>query len=195
VIANIDNSYYIAFAGEDGRGPFTCQDEVDNGEDGLVDSEDPDCRYPEACTNASTDSHLRSHDDWSNISLPFRHFANALDAPLHEITDPLDEPTEAAVSFVRGDCDSDGEVSGVVTDAVFLLNFLFLGGPRPGCLAACDANNDGAVIGVVTDAVYLLTFNFLGGPAPPQPFPLCGPPGGMDLAIGCATSLEAAKCP
>jgi hypothetical protein len=75
--------------------------------------------------------------------------------------------------LLRGDCDGDREVRGVVTDAVFLLNFLFLGGERPSCLAACDANSDGQVTGVVTDAVYLLTYNFLGGPPPAPPYPEC----------------------
>ena len=65
--------------------------------------------------------------------------------------------------FVRGDCDGDTVVSGIVTDAVFLLNFNFLGRGVPGCLAACDANGDGDVRGSVNDAVYLLNFNFKGG--------------------------------
>jgi hypothetical protein len=88
--------------------------------------------------------------------------------------------------FRRGDCDGDGQIGGVVTDAVFLLNFNFLGGSRPPCLAACDANGDGTVTGSVTDAVFLLTFNFLDGPEPPNPFPECGPGGERDEALGCA---------
>ena len=78
-------------------------------------------------------------------------------------------------TFLRGDCDGDGTASGVVTDAVFLLNFNFVGGPAPPCLAACDADGSGDVRGVVTDAIYLLNFNFLGGPPPVEPFPACGP--------------------
>ena len=69
----------------------------------------------------------------------------------------------SAPRFLRGDCNGDGTVEGQVTDAVFLLSYNFLGGPRPPCLAACDANGDGKAEGQVTDAVYLLTFNFLGG--------------------------------
>jgi hypothetical protein len=87
--------------------------------------------------------------------------------------------------FLRGDCDGDGQVGGVVTDAIFFLNFNFLGGRRPSCLAACDADRDGEVLGVVTDAVYLLNFNFLGGPPPPAPFPGCGPGTETDAAMGC----------
>jgi hypothetical protein len=99
----------------------------------------------------------------------------------------LDECESGGTLFVRGDCNQDGEVQGVITDAVFLLNFNFLEGREPECLAACDANGDGQVLGVVTDAVHLLTYNFLGGPAPAAPFPACGP--GQregDETLGCA---------
>ena len=72
-----------------------------------------------------------------------------------------------------------------MTEAVALLNFNFLGGREPPCLAACDFNGDGRVTGSVTDAVYFLTFNFLGGPPPPAPHPVCGPATASDLAIGC----------
>jgi hypothetical protein len=88
--------------------------------------------------------------------------------------------------FLRGDCNGDGKVTGQVTDAVYLLNFNFLGGRAPPCLSACDANGDGRVLGQVTDAVYLLNFNFLGGRAPPAPFPGCGPGTAADEALGCA---------
>ena len=88
--------------------------------------------------------------------------------------------------FVRGDCNGDGEVAGLVTDSVFLLRFLFLGGSEPPCLDACDADDDGNVVGFVTDAIYLLGFNFLGRAAPPSPFPGCGEDLSAD-AIDCAT--------
>jgi ELWxxDGT repeat protein len=102
--------------------------------------------------------------------------------PWHLPPDPEPEP----LRFLRGDCNGDGEVAGSVTDAVFLLNHNFSGGPAPPCLAACDANGDGEVTGQVTDAVYLLQFSFLGGPAPPAPFPACGPgPLASDAALGC----------
>ena len=89
--------------------------------------------------------------------------------------------------FQRGDCNGDGSVSGTVTDAVFLLNFNFGFGRRPGCLAACDANSDGAVIGFVTDPIYMLIFSFLGGPPPGPPYPACGEGTTSDAALGCET--------
>ncbi len=93
--------------------------------------------------------------------------------------------------FLRGDCNGDGAIGGV-TDAVFLLNFNFLGGGSPPCLAACDSNGDGEA-GGVTDAVYLLGFNFLGGQQPPPPFPECSPSDLVtDEALGCQTPVD---CP
>ncbi len=91
-----------------------------------------------------------------------------------------------APRFLRADCNGDGTTGGV-TDAVFLLNYNFRGGPKPPCLAACDANGDGRAEGQVTDAVYFLTHNFLGGPAPPEPFPNCGLGTEADQALGCET--------
>jgi hypothetical protein len=101
---------------------------------------------------------------------------------------------KGAGPFVRGDCNGDGQVSGQVTDAVFMLNFNFTGGARPPCMAACDANHDGQFTGQVTDAVYVLAFNFLGGPPPPAPFPQCGnSTDARDLALGCETPRP--SCP
>jgi len=88
--------------------------------------------------------------------------------------------------FIRGDCNGDGKVTGQVGDAIFLLNFNFLGGAAPPCDAACDTNGDGQFSGQVGDAVFLLNFNFLGGRPPPAPFPDCGPgTSEKDQALGC----------
>jgi len=94
--------------------------------------------------------------------------------------------SQAAHQFVRGDCDGDGRFGAAVTDAVFLLNYTFNGGPGPVCLAACDANGDGLAASGVTDAVYMLAYGFLGGPAPPAPHPDCGPAASpRDRRTGC----------
>lgn len=84
------------------------------------------------------------------------------------------QPVHGQTNFVRGDCDGDGQVIGLVTDAIFLLEFNFTGGPTPNCLKACDFNDDGNVISEVADSIYLLQFNFLGGPHPAAPFNECG---------------------
>jgi hypothetical protein len=96
---------------------------------------------------------------------------------------------ESGPQFLRGDCNGDGRVTGQVTDAIFLLNFSFLGGARPPCLAACDADGDGRTGGQVTDAIFILNLNFLGGVLPPPPYPGCGAPAlASDLVLGCGST-------
>jgi hypothetical protein len=74
--------------------------------------------------------------------------------------------------FIRGLCngiasDPENPFPGI-TSAVFLFNFLFLGGPDPPCLEACDVDGQGpdAMPVNLTDGVYLLNFLFLAGPPP-----------------------------
>lgn len=64
--------------------------------------------------------------------------------------------------FVRGHC--DGRAPAGLATAIFLLNFLFQGGPAPPCREACDVDASSDVD--LVDAVSLLNFLFLGGSAP-----------------------------
>lgn len=75
------------------------------------------------------------------------------------------ELTGSGAAFFRGNCNADSRLN--LTDAVFLLDHLFRGGPEPPCPRACDA--DGNDILNLTDAVYLLNHLFLGGREPPGP--------------------------
>ncbi len=89
--------------------------------------------------------------------------------------------------FVRGDDNADGQVN--ISDPQASLNWQFLGGPEPPCLAAADTNRDGDVN--ITDASYSLNFQFLGGPPPPAPFPECdSSPEDSDADLGCVTPHE-----
>jgi hypothetical protein len=67
--------------------------------------------------------------------------------------------------FVRGDANSDLTVN--VSDALWTLNYLFLGASAPLCLDAADANDDGEVN--ITDPVVTLQVLFLGGASLPPP--------------------------
>jgi len=67
-----------------------------------------------------------------------------------------------AVAFIRGDANGDGVIN--VNDVVYLINYLFIGGPAPNPLQAGDANSDGLVN--VNDVVYLINYLFIGGPPP-----------------------------
>lgn len=64
--------------------------------------------------------------------------------------------------FQCGDADGSGGVT--IGDAVFVVNYIFGGGPPPVSEFAADADCTGAVS--ISDAVYLVSFIFGGGPAP-----------------------------
>lgn len=82
----------------------------------------------------------------------------------------------------RGDSDANGDTN--LTDAVYVLNHLFLGGPAPECPDAADANDSGDLN--LTDAVYTLNWLFLGGAPPPSPGPgECGLDPTRDELIAC----------
>ncbi|MGQ9590818.1 MAG: hypothetical protein ACUVYA_11045 [Planctomycetota bacterium] len=89
--------------------------------------------------------------------------------------DPQDDPTTPAGGFVRtkfrrADANDDGKQD--ISDAVFHLSHLFLGGPRWNCEEGADMNGDGKQD--ISDPVFLLTHLFLGGAEPPPPYPDCG---------------------
>ena len=67
----------------------------------------------------------------------------------------------------RGDANNDGGVN--ISDASYISNFLFLGGPEPECMNQADVNNDGLVD--VSDPAFLANWLFKGGPQPPSPGP------------------------
>jgi hypothetical protein len=68
----------------------------------------------------------------------------------------------AGPCFVCGDANGDGQIN--VADAVFLITYIFKGGPAPDPLEAGEVNCDGNIN--IGDAVYLINYIFKGGPAP-----------------------------
>jgi len=63
----------------------------------------------------------------------------------------------------RGDANRDGMIN--VSDVVFLLAYLYRGGPAPDPPELGDANGDGLV--GIADVVYLIQYLYRGGPPPP----------------------------
>jgi hypothetical protein len=61
--------------------------------------------------------------------------------------------------YQRGDANATASVD--ISDAIYILNFLFLGGPAPACQAVADANASGELD--ISDPVALLTSLFVGG--------------------------------
>jgi hypothetical protein len=64
--------------------------------------------------------------------------------------------------FLRGDVNGDAKLT--VTDVVYLINYLFKGGPKPDPLKSGDANCDSKV--TISDVVFLVNYLFKGGPSP-----------------------------
>ncbi|MBI4601968.1 MAG: PQQ-binding-like beta-propeller repeat protein [Planctomycetes bacterium] len=89
---------------------------------------------------------------------------------------------DALPPFLRGQANGDASLD--ISDAVAVLQWLFLGAGAPPCRAAANANGDAVVD--LSDAVWLLAYLFLGGSPPAPPFPACGP-GALesDEALGC----------
>jgi hypothetical protein len=95
------------------------------------------------------------------------------------------EPSTPVKIFHRGDPNNDGAIN--ITDGIYILNYLFLGGPKPTCLEAANPNDDASIN--ITDGIYVLNYLFLGGPPPVAPGPTalpCGPDrAGSPTNLGC----------
>lgn len=86
--------------------------------------------------------------------------------------------------FIRGDCNGDGGLD--ISDGIFNLAYLVLGGARPRCLEAC--NSDGGDALDISDSVYLFGYLFLGSRPPAVPFPECGEVALEAAPVGCEES-------
>ncbi|TSC77334.1 MAG: hypothetical protein G01um101431_517 [Parcubacteria group bacterium Gr01-1014_31] len=84
--------------------------------------------------------------------------------------------------FLRSDVNDTGSVN--ITDAIIILQYLFLSNPETlFCEDAADVDDNGFVN--VTDAIYLLRYLYKGdNPEPPAPFSSCGGDPILDN-IGC----------
>jgi len=107
-------------------------------------------------------------------TLSFRTAIHPLEGPvlMRNPTGPLpiNWPAEGEVgSFEltedtkRGDANYDGEQT--VSDIVYLISYLFKGGPPPRLFKGGDMNCDETI--TVADVLYLLNYLFKGGPPPP----------------------------
>jgi hypothetical protein len=116
----------------------------------------------------------------SVIVLDLFHGLKAEGATVDVECQVVEEPT-----FLRGDPNGDGKAD--LSDAVNILEHLFLGG-TVACKAAADANGSGGID--LSDPISLLEHLFQGGLKPPPPFPECGPvpASGLDCERGCPGS-------
>lgn len=65
-------------------------------------------------------------------------------------------------SYLCGDADGNDIIT--ISDAVYLINYVFAGGPAPNPLLSGDADCSGFIS--ISDAVALINYIFAGGPAP-----------------------------
>lgn len=96
-------------------------------------------------------------DDALDIS-----FGTSVDANGNGFPDECEIPFSAGSCFVCGD--ADGNTLVTISDVVYLINYIFAGGPAPSPIMSGDADCNGLV--TISDAVYLINFIFVGGAAP-----------------------------
>ena len=128
---------------------------------------------------------FRANTDGSDVELIHEEHGHG---PYGLVLSRSDLSPPSPALFRRGDANDDGGID--ISDAIFTLDSLFLGGPTPSCLGAANANGDNEID--LVDPVFLLNHLFLGGPPPAPPFPGCGMSGlATDAKLGC----EEAACP
>lgn len=72
---------------------------------------------------------------------------------------------------MRGDVNYDDAELIDISDLLYLIDFMFTGGPAPVCHEEADVNGDGAELLDISDLIYLIDYMFTGG-APPPACPL-----------------------
>ena len=132
-----------------------------------------------------SDSHLKFCDHVGSVSFDNFVTIEGIDYIPRDRTGTILVAGDLGESFIRGDADLSGATA--LTDAVFILQALFLGGPQLPCLDAADANDVGRVD--IADPIYLLRYLFLGGMAPPAPFPDPGSDISPATSHGCERGL------
>jgi hypothetical protein len=110
--------------------------------------------YPEAMLS------LRHFDDtgWVDITSSKDMVANIICG----LTDSLSPFVLAMPTAICGDADGDRVIT--IADAVFLVAYIFSGGPAPKPEAIGDADCDSVI--TIADVVYLVAYIFSAGPAP-----------------------------
>jgi hypothetical protein len=67
---------------------------------------------------------------------------------------------------IRGDIADPMDGSIDISDLVYLIDYMFVGGAAPICMAEADVNADGAEQVDISDLLYLIDYMFRGGPPP-----------------------------
>ncbi|MDX9858074.1 MAG: hypothetical protein RBT76_09800 [candidate division Zixibacteria bacterium] len=107
--------------------------------------------------------------DYLKVSLPPYDSVEYFDAVISVLDTANVFVQDGSLLVLCRECGNvNGDAEGLVdlSDLIYLVNFLFLGGPPPpnmgNASVNCDANNDVDL----SDLIYLVNFLFLGGPEP-----------------------------
>jgi len=76
----------------------------------------------------------------------------------------LEDGSVTVAEFICADADASGDIN--VADLIYLVNFLFFGGPPPQPMASGNVDCQGGESPNVADLTYFVTFMFFDGPAP-----------------------------
>jgi hypothetical protein len=98
--------------------------------------------------------------DLSDVFAHELHFP--LDQPFFQFSYPILRSILDAGDYLCGDANGDDFVD--VDDVIFIVNYIFLGGPEPTPYESADANCVGEVD--IDDLLYLINYIFSGGSAP-----------------------------
>ena len=102
------------------------------------------------------------------VSVPYQVTQGTTDKIVLEATSRanpfyVDQDTLTVTVYgIRGDPNHDGVIT--TSDVVYLINYLFIGGPEPIPLESGDVTCDGDIN--ASDVVYLINYLFIGGPPP-----------------------------
>jgi hypothetical protein len=107
---------------------------------------------------------------WDESGEEWARLGGRIDTTQSVIAVGIDSPGTYAVFAMAaiggsppcGDADGSGQID--VTDAVYLINYIFGGGAAPMDVAGGDFDCSGQTD--ITDAVYMITYIFGGGPPP-----------------------------
>jgi len=83
--------------------------------------------------------------------------------------DGIGDACDGCCEGIRGNANGDPLENVYIDDVVYLVNYIFKGGPPPACIEEGDVTANGGTSPIdVSDIVYLINYLLRGGP---EPFP------------------------
>jgi hypothetical protein len=111
---------------------------------------------------------FQHHDgnDWVDITFARDTAANTIWGQVSSLSPfVLALPEGGGCCITRGDVNHDGAELIDISDLMYLIDYMFLGGPEPQCLDEADVDGDAELLNI-SDLVFLIDYMFIGGPAP-----------------------------